>query len=235
MNESSPPAFLNSFTIMQNIIHKIHRSLLTQAGTAICAALLLLFATACDQSSSSSSSLESLLLSSLVSANTDTVVDPVTGLEWKKCSQGQLYETTYKTCRGNATPNLDDGIYGAVTLQYCSSLTNDCNTVGYPMTLTTPGGTSTSEAYTSCANETTAGKTDWRVPTSLELQSILSTSRNAMLTTYPDTVNGLYWSNEASTSDFNLATVISFRIFDFGESSSQSKTIRYYLRCVRNY
>lgn len=85
-----------------------------------------------------------------------------TNLVWMKCSQGQTYDASSKTCTGTAG-----------TFQYCLSNTNACDNG------TILNGTGTSAVYNTCNLLNTnpiggyAGRTAWRVPTKDELKSLI--------------------------------------------------------------
>ncbi len=189
----------------------------------------MLLSSGCDSNKAGNPFLESAVMSFL-SGSGRTVT--LSGYEWKKCSQGQTYDSATNSCRGNL---VADGTYGASTLFYCSINDNSCNSLTYPAELIAPSGSRTSEIYTSCTNDTTDGYTDWRVPNNYELQSLttLFDARSTFVSSFPDTVDGYYWTSTAELLDISKANTVSFRIFDYGETRTQTKTVSYYLRCVR--
>ena len=176
---------------------------------------------------------------------TGTVIDPKSGLEWKKCVQGQTFRATNNDCQGGKgtatfTTPVDQGRYGATFLAYCNIEGNDCNTSTLPMTLR--GGTITgisSEAFNSCANENanrTNGYTNWRVPSFPELQSLAALGKVVLTSRFPNTPDDYFWSSWSNEQDLTGATAraVSFSLDTIGKEQSISKTTRYYVRCVRN-
>ena len=85
--------------------------------------------------------LAGILLSNGVIDNvTGTVIDPKSGLEWRKCTQGQSFRATNNDCQGGRatatlTTPIDQGRYGATFLAYCNIEGNDCNTTSIPLNL----------------------------------------------------------------------------------------------------
>lgn len=170
-----------------------------------------------------------------------TVTDPVTGLMWKICTQGQVLRINAGTglydCEGVAGTSTVIGRYGANLLQYCSLNLNDCNTISFPSVLVgqNTGLSGTSEAFDSCDQDTTGGHTDWRVASFPELRGLtLAGSLNSLLIKFPNTVEDYYWSSWAKEGKVDTARAISFTRAHFGEETSVSKTSRYFVRCVRN-
>jgi len=89
------------------------------------------------------------------------------------------------------------------------------------------------EAADYCAGRDLGGKTDWRLPTRLELLSIVDYSRTnpAIKTTYfPDCRSFVYWSGTNVAYFANLAWYVNF---DFGNDYWNFKVGTFYVRCVR--
>lgn len=169
-----------------------------------------------------------------------TVSNNVTGLMWKICSQGQVLRVgqngTYD-CEGINNTSTVIGRYGAALFQYCSLNLNDCNTIALPPVLVgqTAGFTGTSEAYTSCSQDRTAGRSDWRLPSFTELKALTgSGSLNALLLKFPNTVEDYYWSSWAKEGAVDTARAVNFGATHFGDDTAFAKTSRYFVRCVRN-
>jgi len=175
------------------------------------------------------------LLSSKGYSNTDygSVVDSYTGLEIKKCSQGQIYNPATAGCdpgSGNLVTN------GALRLSYCHSVSNLCNSDSIPYTLKDPGSITSSEIYNSCSSDRTGGYSNWRVPALFELVRLASFGRNSLLQFFPSTLEDYYWSANAEENDLygKTAKTVSFSAQNFGETRNFSKDTRLYVRCVRN-
>ena len=190
--------------------------------------------------------LQGLLLGfGVVDNRTGTVADPKTGLEWKKCTQGQVFRASNNDCQGTlatATPTspADQGRYGATYLSYCNLQGNDCNSLSLPMTLkadSLPG--ITSEAYNSCAIENilaTNGYTNWRVPTYPELKSVSELGKLVLISLFPNTPDDYFWSSWGNEQDQtgSTARAISFSYNSIGKEQNITKTTKLYVRCVRN-
>ncbi|MDX1961345.1 MAG: DUF1566 domain-containing protein [Leptospiraceae bacterium] len=181
-----------------------------------------------------------------------TVRDPKTRLEWKRCSQGQVFRQTEQDCQGTTsqsgittspqtgitTGNLDISAFGAIKLTYCSKPSNDCNTSALPPALIlNTVNNSISGAYISCASESLGSATNWRVPSTPELLGVASLGRIALLKVFPNQQENYYWSSWSNEQDLTgrTARAVSFYIDTYGKESLWTKDSYFYVRCVRNY
>lgn len=190
--------------------------------------------------------LQGIILSyNAIDTGLGSIVDIKSDLEWKKCSQGQVFRASNNDCQGgNSTATLttpgDQGRYGATYLNYCNIEGNDCNATSLPMTLKAnivPGVIS--EAFNSCsalnANDPNGYK-NWRVPSLPELQALASLGKVILTSSFPNTPDDFYWSswsNEQNPSG-STAKAVSFTSDKFGETQNILKTTKLYVRCVRN-
>lgn len=157
-----------------------------------------------------------------------TVLDSSLNVEFKRCTQGQIYNSTSNNCTNiNNEPDK---------LTFCNVANNFCNTTAIPFTLTDPGSLTISEAYNSCKNDTTGNYSNWRVANLVELAKLAAGGRNSMFIWFPGTLEENYWSangNENDTSGLT-AKAVSFSRSEFGNINLISKDTRLYVRCVRN-
>ncbi|BDA80069.1 hypothetical protein LPTSP3_g29990 [Leptospira kobayashii] len=176
---------------------------------------------------------------SLVDTRTGTIRDPAAGLEWQKCSVGQVYRQTQNDCQGAAAGTVlnpqDPYRYGARQLAFCDSKTHACNRVTVPQVLLAASEitiSGISEAYQACA----ALGTTWRVPTPIELKRLTETGRISVLNYFPSTLEAEYWSSWSNEQDIpgETARSISFDRSTFGDEKNTVKTDRNYVRCVKN-
>jgi len=136
--------------------------------------------------------------------NNGTVSDPKTGLIWKKCSEGQSYNSGTNSCDNAAS-----------TYNWAAALqqTQDVN------------------AATSGEN---LGQTDWRVPNINELASIaeLSCFSPAInLSIFPSTPSNGYWSSSPRASYVYGAWIVNF---DDGYDGTLYKNYYPHVRLVRS-
>jgi hypothetical protein len=183
-----------------------------------------------------------LLNTGLEDTKQGTILDQANGLEWKKCSQGQVYRQSHNDCQGSTSfgsdlSPIDQYKRGAGIFNYCSIAANLCNAITVPMVLVpSREPTAISEAYLSCGTDTTAGKTGWRVPTYPELTRLSIGGKVALTQFFPDTVNDTYWTANANEQDVTgyTARAIHFGEDSFGEEKLIGKDRKLYLRCVRS-
>ncbi|TGN19427.1 surface adhesin Lsa25 [Leptospira idonii] len=176
---------------------------------------------------------------SLVDNYNGTVTDSVAGLQWQKCSSGQVYRLAQNDCLGASAGTVlnphDPYRYGANQVAYCDSKTHACNTLAYPQTVTNAsqvGISGSSELFAACSQL----GSNWRVPNLIELQRLTVTGRSAVLLYFPSTVEGEYWSSWANETDIpgETAYSVSFDRQSFGTEKRTIKTDRNYVRCIRN-
>jgi hypothetical protein len=89
-------------------------------------------------------------------------------------------------------------------------------------------------AGTYCSGLSLGGHSDWRLPESFELHSIVDYGKSApsIDTTYfPSTQAQRYWSSTTLTTDSSIASWYVY--YNFGFVNSNLKTDSYYVRCVR--
>ncbi|MBI5543329.1 MAG: DUF1566 domain-containing protein [Deltaproteobacteria bacterium] len=90
------------------------------------------------------------------------------------------------------------------------------------------------EAKNYCSNLVLATYSDWRLPTTIELQSILDRSTEdptVNTTAFPNTpTEEWFWSSSPDASDGSSAWRVYFR---YGYSSLYSQSVNGYARCVR--
>ena len=124
-----------------------------------------------------------------------TVTEKATGLQWKRCSEGQIWSGG--TCTGSATShNWRQALQLADEASY-------------------------------------AGKSDWRLPNTNELESIVEAacaSPAIDLAVFPGTPSSVFWSSKPVASDTDSAWV---REFNFGSGRSLSKFSARQVRLVR--
>ncbi len=110
-----------------------------------------------------------------------TVTDKLTGLMWKKCSEGQAWDSNTNGCTGREAPyTWQDALKQAQTVN-------------------TSGGF--------------AGFTDWRVPNSNELASLVEEQCYAPainLTVFPNASSAVFWSSSPVAYDGSKARLVSF-------------------------
>lgn len=186
-----------------------------------------------------------LLSNGAIDNSTGTVIDPKSGLEWKKCTHGQIFRASNNDCQGGKatatfTTPFDQGRYGATYLSYCNIEGNNCNEVSLPMTLkadSLPG--ITSEAYNACASENVIqanGYRNWRVPTFPELQALAALGKVMLTARFPNTPDDYFWSSWSNEQDSSgkTARAVSFSAESIGKVENINKTTKLYIRCVRN-
>jgi hypothetical protein len=135
-----------------------------------------------------------------------TITDNVTGLIWQKCNNGQ----GVTDCSGTATTY------------------NWYQAAGIADATSNAGG-----ATDVCGALDLAGQTDWRLPSRIELVSIIDNGAYtpAINTTYfPNTIPYNYWSSTTNAHNASNAWIV---YFDLGYSYLYGKTVAVYARCVR--
>ena len=140
----------------------------------------------------------------LVDNANGTVSDFKTGLIWKKCSEGQTYNSGDNSCSGSAT-----GFNWQQALQRAQDVNEGIS------------GENLSES-------------DWRVPNIKELASIVEQecwNPSINVSVFPSTPSSGYWSSSPVAYDSNSAWYVGF---DFGYGNTDVKHDLYYVRLVRS-
>ena len=141
----------------------------------------------------------------LIDNNNGTVSDPRTGLMWKKCSEGQSYNSGTNSC---------DGVEGDFTWQTALQQAQAVNVGDAGESL---------------------GQTDWNIPNINELASILELScSNPAINeaVFPATSSSYYWSSSTIANDSNSAWVVHFG--SGVESIYNNKSNNHFVRLVRS-
>ncbi|MEQ8351022.1 MAG: DUF1566 domain-containing protein [Leptospiraceae bacterium] len=198
-------------------------------GTILLTLILALFATANCQNSDDSETDWATTITTLgnFSDNGDGTVTQG-NLIWMKCAQGQVWDSGVNACSGTGAGTT----YGAVSLNYCETATLDAGgTCTNAATLESDSG----PAFTSCADLSFAGFTDWRLPTRYELDLVAEGfDRETFLYVFPQTPDDKYfWSGSQVEDDTGTAYTVSFAKNTFGNLQSSSKSSVKYVRCVR--
>jgi len=144
--------------------------------------------------------------------NDGSITDNVTGLMWQKCSDGQ--SGTYCATGSATTYNW----YQAAGIAHASYNVDATNV---------------------CGNLTLAGQTDWRLPSRIELVSLIDNGvYNPAINTiyFPSTVSSSYWSSTTYAYNTSYAWLVFFSSgnpnTDYKSVSSNSSSANY-ARCVR--
>ena len=136
----------------------------------------------------------------LVDNNSGTVSDSKTGLIWKKCSEGQSYNSSTNSC---------DGVAGKFNWQAALQQAQAVNAGG---------------------NGESLGQTDWRVPNIKELASIVELSCYSPTIdeqVFPATSNKAYWSFSLVANVGYRAWIVSFFTGkDYAEYKDYSGSVR---------
>ena len=165
-------------------------------------------------------------------SNAGTVTDTNTGLVWAKCSHGQVWNTGLNNCAGTGSGTT----YGAKSVQFCeavsdNSLTECVNSDAYYPTATS------GPAYNACVAERAGNLTDWRLPTSTELEGVAANKDRATFQYYfPQTPDDKpFWSGSGDPgSSGDKAYAVAFASTTFGTRDSYGKADSvHYVRCVR--
>ncbi|MDH5654861.1 MAG: DUF1566 domain-containing protein [Spirochaetia bacterium] len=170
--------------------------------------------------------LNSLTSGSFADQNNGTVLDSGSGRTWMKCTQGQLWNPSLNTCTGTGSATF----YGAASMAFCD-IAGDLLCVD--ATLQANSG----PAYTSCANLVFAGFSDWRLPTKIELLTIVTSlpSRATLLTKFPETPDDKsFWAGDQNTDFPASGYGISFAEGTYAQVLGYDKnSASLYVRCIR--
>ena len=148
------------------------------------------------------------------------VRDNVTGLVWeKKTSDFSIHRASSTFAWFNDDVTTNGGNAGTLNGNLALCALNNCNT----------------QDYTAAVNaEKLCGFSDWRVPTTQELRSIVNYGVVASIDTnyFPDTTPGLYWSSVSFALESGAAYAIGLGIPFSGDRSIFKSSARY-VRLVR--
>ena len=83
-----------------------------------------------------------------------------------------------------------------------------------------------------CQELELSSKSDWRLPTIKELQTIVDVKRykSAIKRSFSNVSSSYYWSSSVDVSNSSLAWNVNFNL---GDTTNYSKSFIYYVRCVR--
>lgn len=168
------------------------------------------------------------------------------GLLWMRCTHGQIWNTAAGDCTGTGSSSYN--IYGAQTVQYCSTGDNACNDANpageNSQIYGNLNGSGSSGAWNACNNLNvgagTYGKTTWRVPRKSELAGLITGSTNPTIDTamFANTIYGFNGGNYFSASTYNpTTTAVWYVVFTTGNGAIAGdgyKTSSWYVRCVSN-
>jgi len=161
---------------------------------------------------------------SVIDNNDFTITDPLTGLIWKKCSEGQNNDDT---CSAQTSYTIYGKTFPARSYQYCKVNNNSCNG-GVNHGILTGG-----PAFNACnelnKNAGFAGQNNWRVPTRMELWDFRRKVWKHCRKAFPNTVLSLYWPSSGYEGTVYNAYYVAF----VSENSKlATKFNTYALRCV---
>ncbi|MBF0349485.1 MAG: DUF1566 domain-containing protein [SAR324 cluster bacterium] len=96
---------------------------------------------------------------------------------------------------------------------------------------TDDGGALTwNDAVSYCDSLSASGQTDWRLPTPEELLTLVDYGKYNPATSFPNMKSSFYWSSSSPAYDSGRAWTV---YFSYGNLNSSSKSVTYYVRCVR--
>jgi hypothetical protein len=108
------------------------------------------------------------------------------------------------------------------------------NVTGLMWQQAVPAGTYTwAQALAYCPTLTLAGHSDWRLPSIIELESIVDYGQyNPSIdpTYFPSTPPASFWSSSPLAGSSSYAWLV---LFDFGDANSTDVSNTYHVRCVR--
>ena len=160
----------------------------------------------------------------LVDQANGTVKDIGSGRIWMKCNHGQVWNAALNNCAGTGAYTT----YGAASVAFCT-IPGGCIE---PTTLQANSG----PAFNACNDLVFAGYSDWRLPTKIELLSIIGMrNRSTLLISFPEMPDDKhFWTGEQSTTRAEDSWGISFADHKFGETLSFDKVAStLYVKCIR--
>lgn len=144
------------------------------------------------------------------SNNKGIVIDSNTGLEWKKCSEGQSFDAGGNTCTGSTVQfSWQAALQRAQEVNVATDVTGGLENLG---------------------------KDDWRVPTKKELDSIIELSCTDPAineTVFPATSSGSYWSSSQYARNSLQAWAVNFNSGN-DTNSGKANSTNHDVRLVRN-
>ena len=198
-------------------------------AVALLSAVLLAGCTSDDEGSDLDYLSQVLTASQLTDNGDGTITDTRTGLIWRKCAHGQVWNAGLNNCAGTGSETT----YGAASEKFCEALldysTTECINESASDAAINPIANS-GPAYRACND------IGYRLPTQTELVAFADgTDRATLLYTMPQTPDDKYfWTANGNPDDGDMAYGVSFAKNTFGQSESFNKAESVlYVRCVK--
>jgi uncharacterized protein DUF1566 len=156
-----------------------------------------------------------------------TIVEQSTSLVWKKCSQGQVWNSIANDCAGTGSSGDN---YGIQEYQFCNVADNSCDNG------TILDGTGTSSLWDTCNALNTnpsggyGGYTNWRVPTADEIEFFFNNTFS--ITLFPNTVTISEADGHFTSSVYSNTNAYYFSPSRGVKDPDGIKTENNYVRCV---